>query len=66
MLESQGTTRGAPREIHGHLEKVPAGPAVSQAATRKRTRRPHSAFGNEHPRTPLEVYREPIRFAFNQ
>ena len=29
-------------------------------------RRPHSAFGNEHPRTPLEVYREPIRLAINQ
>jgi transposase InsO family protein len=29
-------------------------------------RRPHSAFGNQHPRTPLEVYREPIRLAINQ
>ncbi len=29
-------------------------------------RRPHSAFGNEHPRMPLEVYREPIRLAINQ
>jgi putative transposase len=29
-------------------------------------RRPHSAFGHEHPRTPLEVYREPIRLAINQ
>jgi putative transposase len=27
---------------------------------------PHSAFGNAHPRTPLEVYREPIRLAINQ
>ncbi len=29
-------------------------------------RRPHSAFGHEQPRTPLEVYREPIRLAINQ
>jgi len=29
-------------------------------------RRPHSAFGNEHPRSPLEVYREGIRLAINQ
>jgi len=29
-------------------------------------RRPHSASGNEHPRTALDVYRKPIRLAINQ
>jgi putative transposase len=28
--------------------------------------RPHSAFGNANPRTPMEVYRQPIALAINQ
>ena len=46
-----------------------AGPTRGmKSPTRRQSQRhdPHSAFGMANPKTPMEVYRQPIALAINQ
>jgi len=52
--------------VKSYCSQIEAHPKLNAFFRFYNERRPHSAFGNEHPRTPLDGYHKPIRLAINQ